>query len=110
MLSAVWQSNCFIIAGVPYCGATARISAAAPATCGVAIDVPAIKVRQSGLDESVLGKSFVQFPVKFVSPAKPMNGVLVQMCSIQWRSFAVPVCSADDGSPPGATIPQALEL
>ena len=83
--------------------------AAAPATCGVAIDVPAMSVRQSGMP-FVDAKSGPQLPVKFVSPALLMNGVDVQMFSIQWRSSAVPESSLFEGSPPGATIPHAPEL
>ena len=46
-LSAVWQRSCFIAMGDWYVPFTERMRAAAPATCGVAIDVPAISTAQS---------------------------------------------------------------
>jgi hypothetical protein len=47
MSSAVWQSSVFMAVGDWYALLTARINAAAPATAGVDIEVPAISVRQS---------------------------------------------------------------
>jgi hypothetical protein len=101
MLSAVEHSSCFIADGVPYVAElTERTNAAAPAACGVDIDVPVIRMRQLPLSPN---GSVLHWPAKLES-----NGVVVQMFSTQCRKKTVELLLSP--SPPGATMPQELGL
>ena len=83
VVGIVAEERHFITPATDSCGLTERINAAAPATCGVAIEVPAISVRQLPCSPySVLG---AQLPAKLWSLGDDIYGVEVQMFSIQWR-------------------------